>query len=299
MVELEARVDGTFNAFRGQDRRPAGRRQHDRADPAHERRQRRAPGRVGGLEAGRRRGRRPRRRARPAPQPRRASTSARATTSPSPSRPSELDEDRLFATLDEVDRVDGRAVRGVEGRASTRRSPPGSAAPVGELGRGTTTTPSSRNRRPTARSTSIRWLDADGPRSSSPPALRRASGSTSRGVIERSDLLPRAGKSQHAFCIDVDREGDVRVLSNNSPSEYWTETMLHEFGHALYDLARRPRPPVAAAHDAPAHDRGHRDALRPAGAATRSGSAPSPASSDADLDRAAAAPRARPPRRRS
>jgi peptidyl-dipeptidase A len=57
-----------------------------------------------------------------------------------------------------------------------------------------------------------------------------------RSAVERSDLTPRVGKSQHAFCIDVDHDGDVRVLSNNHPSEYWAGTMLHEFGHALYDL---------------------------------------------------------------
>lgn len=56
-----------------------------------------------------------------------------------------------------------------------------------------------------------------------------------RPVIEASDLLPRDGKSQHAFCIDIDRQGDVRVLSNNSPNERWMGTMLHEFGHAAYD----------------------------------------------------------------
>lgn len=55
-------------------------------------------------------------------------------------------------------------------------------------------------------------------------------------VLERSDLAPRDGKSQHAFCIDVDHEGDVRVLCNNVPNEYWTGTMLHEFGHAIYDV---------------------------------------------------------------
>jgi peptidyl-dipeptidase A len=55
-----------------------------------------------------------------------------------------------------------------------------------------------------------------------------------RGVVGRSDLNPRAGKVQHAFCIDVDRVGDVRVLCNNAPGERWAETMLHEFGHAVY-----------------------------------------------------------------
>jgi peptidyl-dipeptidase A len=55
-------------------------------------------------------------------------------------------------------------------------------------------------------------------------------------AIERSDLAPRPGKSQHAFCTHVDREGDVRVLSNVAPTERAAATMLHEFGHAIYDL---------------------------------------------------------------
>jgi peptidyl-dipeptidase A len=55
-----------------------------------------------------------------------------------------------------------------------------------------------------------------------------------RGVLARSDLDPRPGKVQHAFCIDVDRKGDVRVLCNNVPTPRWAETMLHEFGHAVY-----------------------------------------------------------------
>ncbi|MGZ8764227.1 MAG: M2 family metallopeptidase [Acidimicrobiia bacterium] len=64
-----------------------------------------------------------------------------------------------------------------------------------------------------------------------------------RPVVDRSDLLPRPGKSQHAFCIDIDREGDVRVLSNNTPNTRWTDTMLHEFGHALYDTSLDPELP--------------------------------------------------------
>ena len=55
-----------------------------------------------------------------------------------------------------------------------------------------------------------------------------------RKVVARSDLTPRAGKVQHAFCVDVDRDGDIRVLSNNTASARWAETMLHEFGHAAY-----------------------------------------------------------------
>jgi peptidyl-dipeptidase A len=56
------------------------------------------------------------------------------------------------------------------------------------------------------------------------------------GILARSDLFPRAGKNQHAFCIDVDRMGDVRVLANVIDNQSWTDTMLHELGHGVYDL---------------------------------------------------------------
>jgi peptidyl-dipeptidase A len=55
-----------------------------------------------------------------------------------------------------------------------------------------------------------------------------------RGIVDRSDLQPRDKKNQHAFCIDIDRAGDVRVLCNNVANERWMETMLHEFGHGVY-----------------------------------------------------------------
>ncbi len=45
----------------------------------------------------------------------------------------------------------------------------------------------------------------------------------------------KKGKNQHAFCTDIDNEGDVRVLVNIKPNEYWMNTMLHEYGHAAYD----------------------------------------------------------------
>jgi peptidyl-dipeptidase A len=54
-------------------------------------------------------------------------------------------------------------------------------------------------------------------------------------VLARSDLYEREGKDQHAFCVDVDRQGDVRVLCNLRPNEKWTSTILHELGHAAYD----------------------------------------------------------------
>lgn len=64
-----------------------------------------------------------------------------------------------------------------------------------------------------------------------------------RPVLERSDLYARSGKSQHAFCIDIDREGDVRVLCNVEPNERWADTMLHEFGHGTYDREVDPSVP--------------------------------------------------------
>jgi peptidyl-dipeptidase A len=62
-------------------------------------------------------------------------------------------------------------------------------------------------------------------------------------VLERSDFYPRDSKCQHAFCIDVDREGDVRVLANARNDLNWADTMLHEFGHALFDLGIDPQLP--------------------------------------------------------
>ena len=59
-------------------------------------------------------------------------------------------------------------------------------------------------------------------------------------VIARSDLYEKPGKSPHAFCTDIDREGDVRVLANIVPNEYWMGTMLHELGHSVYSSKNIP-----------------------------------------------------------
>ena len=56
-------------------------------------------------------------------------------------------------------------------------------------------------------------------------------------ILARSDLYEREGKDQHAFCQDMDRGGDVRILCNLRPNEKWTGTLLHELGHAVYDQA--------------------------------------------------------------
>ncbi len=66
-----------------------------------------------------------------------------------------------------------------------------------------------------------------------------------RDVLAKSDLYERAGKSQHAFCLHVGRSYpyDVRVLANVRPDAYWMDTMLHEFGHAVYDKYVNPSLP--------------------------------------------------------
>jgi len=55
-------------------------------------------------------------------------------------------------------------------------------------------------------------------------------------VLKRSDLYEREGKDQHAFCISIDRAGDVRTLCNIKPTAEWMDTQMHEQGHAVYDL---------------------------------------------------------------
>ncbi|MBN2001018.1 M2 family metallopeptidase [candidate division KSB1 bacterium] len=62
-------------------------------------------------------------------------------------------------------------------------------------------------------------------------------------IIENSDLYERDGKNPHAFCIDIDRSGDVRVLCNLKNDERWMETLLHELGHAVYDYYQDPKCP--------------------------------------------------------
>jgi peptidyl-dipeptidase A len=62
-------------------------------------------------------------------------------------------------------------------------------------------------------------------------------------ILERSDLYEKPGKDQHAFCIDIDRRSDIRILANVKSDEMWTGTMLHELGHAVYDKYVNPQLP--------------------------------------------------------
>lgn len=62
-------------------------------------------------------------------------------------------------------------------------------------------------------------------------------------ILQRSDMFEREGKCQHAFCMHVDRRGDIRTLNNVKSSMRWLETVLHELGHAVYDLYIDPALP--------------------------------------------------------
>ena len=58
-----------------------------------------------------------------------------------------------------------------------------------------------------------------------------------RPILEKSDMYERADKCPHAFCISIDRKSDVRTLNNVTESMKWLETVLHEYGHAIYDVS--------------------------------------------------------------
>jgi peptidyl-dipeptidase A len=83
--------------------------------------------------------------------------------------------------------------------------------------------------------------------SKDPVALARATyqglGMSVDGILERSDLYARPGKNQHAFCTHIDRSGDIRTLNNLEPTVRWTNTLLHELGHAVYEAYLDPKLP--------------------------------------------------------
>jgi peptidyl-dipeptidase A len=62
-------------------------------------------------------------------------------------------------------------------------------------------------------------------------------------LLSNSDLFEKEGKYQHAYCTDIDRAGDIRVLCNIKQNQRWMSTMLHEFGHAVYDKFISPKLP--------------------------------------------------------
>jgi len=73
------------------------------------------------------------------------------------------------------------------------------------------------------------------------------------GILARSDMYEKKGKSPHAFCTNIDRDQDIRVLCNLKQNLYWADTVIHEVGHAVYEqyidndlpfLLREPSHPI-------------------------------------------------------
>jgi peptidyl-dipeptidase A len=62
-------------------------------------------------------------------------------------------------------------------------------------------------------------------------------------LIKHSDLFEKPGKNQHAYCTDIDHNGDVRILCNVKPTMNWMNTMLHEYGHGVYAKYFDPQKP--------------------------------------------------------
>ena len=126
-------------------------------------------------------------------------------------------------------------------------------------------------------------------RTSSPsaPSSTPASACRSTRSSQRSDLYEKPGKNPHAFCTDIDRLGDVRIVCNLKDNEQWMETTLHELGHGVYARYNSHAGALSAPHAGPhLHHRGHRHVLRPAQRQSR-------------LDEGDAPPDRRPDERRS
>lgn len=62
-------------------------------------------------------------------------------------------------------------------------------------------------------------------------------------IISKSDLYEKENKYQHAYCTNIDRNGDIRIVCNIKPNHKWMSTMLHETGHAVYDKYISPKLP--------------------------------------------------------
>ena len=223
-------------------------------------------------------------RARAAAQRRGPRASATATTSRSRSRTTDFDERRLFATLDEVDAITAVPFAALKAELDERARPALRRADRRHCGRGTTTIRSSRRRRATV------GVDLD-PYFARPPTSTRSRCARSTGIgldvqpmLARSDLLA-AGRQDPARVLHRHRprRRRPRAHQQRTPSERWAETMLHEFGHAVYfDGVDRELPWLLRTMHF-AHRR-RRDAVRAARRTIPSGCATSRASRRADVD---------------
>lgn len=145
---------------------------------------------------------------------------------------SELDERRLFATLDAVDAATEAPFRTWKAALDERLA--------ARFGCGTSELrpwhyddPFFQSA-PAADGSNLDWVFEHRDLEALTARTYQGVGLDVAAVLAHSDLYPRPAKNQHAFCIDVDRDGDIRVLCNVTANERWMETMLHEFGHGTY-----------------------------------------------------------------
>ena len=87
-------------------------------------------------------------------------------------------------------------------------------------------------------------LQAAGHRGHLPFVLRRHRLAGERRAAAKRPVQ-KPGKCPHAFCQDIDRRGNIRLLQNIVPNEEWLATMLHEAGHAVYSKYVGPTLPYA------------------------------------------------------
>src|SRR3954451_18503902 len=240
IVELETRVESTFNNFRGQI---DGRRVDDNAIAEILRTSDDAATRRAAWEASKQIGPEVADRIRELARLRNQAAQALGARDHFALALStgELDEDRLFATLDEVAPATAEPFaawkHSVDEQLATRFG-----VAVAELRPWHYDDPFFQTP-PAEGAVAIDHLFADADLEALTVRTYDGLGLDVRSVLDHSDLHAREGKSQHAFCIDIDRSGDVRVLCNVEPSERWMDTMLHEFGHAIYDRECDPELP--------------------------------------------------------
>lgn len=147
----------------------------------------------------------------------------------------EQDEAWLFQLFDELDRLTGEAFRQLKSRIDQAQAQKLGTEPSELM-------PWDYTDRFFQEAPNLSDLDFDAPLKDKDLASLVASfyqgiGLDPQPILARSDLFERPGKNPHAFSTDIDRQGDVRVLANIKPNQYWLDTMLHELGHGVYSYS--------------------------------------------------------------
>jgi peptidyl-dipeptidase A len=153
----------------------------------------------------------------------------------------EIDEKRLFAVLDELERLTTEPFRQVKSDLDTLLAER-CRIPVAALRPWHYHDPFFQ-RPPRVGAVNVDRFFAGRPLEEIATRTFDGIGMDVRGVLGRSDLYARPNKYQHAFCTDIDRKGDVRIMCSLESDERWMETLLHELGHGVYDTYLDPELP--------------------------------------------------------